>query len=287
MATKNCDGVACGEMIKKGSIPADRIDRESFIEWLIRLINSGHFTEVICNLDCNQWVPTGNYQCVLDANGNPTGEKLVEMQNSHTGVTQYIPGGTDLELCPANSVVILNPDYVVMTYKWNASAGEDLDSATAIVGSGLSSIDGKTIGWRMSGNSDTGLQQYMHWAGDQLQEGVETVMLDMRELRDSYDQVNQEFNVQLYANWYGQKGTGNVTLEVTAYRGGTMRIEGTEYVNDGGELIIDSAPVNVQVSTQGKNNYTNYATLYSHVGYVNYRKINPTEKEFEITVGAT
>jgi hypothetical protein len=279
-----CDGFVCGTNIKKGSIPSDVFNREELKEWLINHIRAGSFTTAICGINCvGSWFFTGNHECMLDENGNYTGFKKVEMINAATGETKWVDGGEDLELCTP-PVVVNNPDYVVMRYFWTGADGDDLDSATLALGSGLAVLDGKVMGWNMPNNSDSGLSNYMRWGGDNMSSGQETVMLDLVKLRDEYENVNENFNVELYANWYERKLAGHAVIQVTAYKGGVMGKSGTQWVNIGGETLIDSVPVNINVSASGKMNYVNWQNAYSHVGRVNYRKINPANEEFEITI---
>jgi hypothetical protein len=271
----------------KGSIPSDVFDREELKQWLISHIRAGSFTAAICGTDCgdNDWVFTGNYECMTDSHGDHTGYKIVEMVNPVTGATKWVAGGEDLELCTP-PVVVNNPDYVVMRYFWTELDGQDLDSATMAQGSGLAAIDGKVTGWNMPNAGDTALANYMRWGGDNMASGQETVMLNLVKMREQYSAVSENFNIELYANWFEQKLNGHAVIQVTAYRGGVMAKSGTQWVNIGGTTLIDSVPVNVSVAAAGKSNYVNWLAAYSHIGRVNYRKINQAEEEFEIAVSA-
>jgi hypothetical protein len=281
--TAPCDGWVCGDTLKKGSIPGSAFDREKLKIWLLEHIRRGTFTQELCGIDCGQWIPTGNVRCQIDTFGHLTGTKEIEMQHQPSGALKWVAAGVDLALCPVE-VVIENPDYVLMTCHWEPGAGVDLDSAIMVAGSGLTDMDGLSIGWRMNGNSNPALSEYMKWGGDNMQSGAETVLLDLARLRSVYAQLNPLFYVELYANWYGSVGNGYATISVSAWRGGTMRREGTVFVNDGGTLMLDSAPLTVHVAASGENSWQNHQTLYSHVGYVEYRKTNIQNQEFKISI---
>jgi hypothetical protein len=181
-------------------------------------------------------------------------------------------------------VVVENPDYVVMRYFWTDADGEDLDSATRALGSGIAAMDGKVTGWRMADVGDAALESYICWGGDNMFSGQETVMLDLRALRAQYGQVASSFNVELFANWYKSKLSGNAEIWVTAYQGGTMRKTGTLWVNDGGVMILDSGKVKVKVTSSGQTAYASWLSSYTKIGYVNYRKVNEGNQEFVISI---
>jgi hypothetical protein len=258
---EGCQGWVCGTNFIKGSIPASVFDYEQFVEWLINRIREGAFTQVICE------------RCGVEA---PPDD--------------------------GNTVVIENPDYIVMTYRWTTANGQDLDAATTIVGSGVGSIDGAVMGWRMP-NSSTGtapnyvynntepnpdsvIKQYMQWAGDNMQNGVEEIMLDLTKLRTQYGQVNSTFNIELYGNWFESKGNGLAVLEIWAYKGGTMTLDlaNHKFINTGGTTLVAGDLVNVIVNATGKMNWQTWASNYSHVGYVKFEKSDVSQQAFTITI---
>ena len=75
----------------------------------------------------------------------------------------------------------------------------------------------------------------------------------------------------IYGNWYGSKGRGNIVVSFTAYLGGEMIKQGFNFINEGGEEVYsDSKTINV--SAQGETNYQNIKALYTKMGTMVYNK---------------
>jgi hypothetical protein len=52
MAGRQCDGVICGDSVKKGSIPSDRLDAGDFVEFIRDILGESEVQKAICELDC-------------------------------------------------------------------------------------------------------------------------------------------------------------------------------------------------------------------------------------------
>jgi hypothetical protein len=115
-------------------------------------------------------------------------------------------------------------DYLVITYQFNASGGRDLDTRTEI----FSPRPAGPLGYCSRGNSGGSLLQ---WSGDNTGSGVESCMIDLTNFGPA-----DEIKVNCSAFWYGQKKSGKMSLDIRAYKGGTMELISNRYqfVNRGG-----------------------------------------------------
>ena len=93
----------------------------------------------------------------------------------------------------------------------------------------------------------------------------------------------KSFYIDIYGFWYGSKNNGNVTIEMTAYKGGTVSL-GTEdnaykwVVNGGENVLTTTLPTNVNAfanyspsSVSIRTQYCkHYKDSYTKIGRVTY-----------------
>ena len=107
--------------------------------------------------------------------------------------------------------------------------------------------------------------------GDNLNHGKESVLIDMNRASKKINNSEYTINALVYGNWYGERKSGNVTVEVSAYIGGYMEKDGFDFVNIEGKTVFkDSIKINVRNS--GENNYLNIKQLYKKIAEVVYNK---------------
>lgn len=112
---------------------------------------------------------------------------------------------------------------IQLRFIWTKADGSDLDTGTnitnapgipsAIVGYGYVPSEGNT-------------QPYLYWGGDNVASGAECVMVDIKSIQDFYEDtpnsIPEQLIIQLRGNWYSSRRNGIVTVECTAYKGGTI-----------------------------------------------------------------
>lgn len=176
-----------------------------------------------------------------------------------------------------NVIIIPEFDYLVFRYFWGTEDGRDLDTSTGYINTGITFTDGKTldelpVGWNMAGNYNTNAQSYLMFAGDNTQSGNECVYITMNTLVTHYDTLPDIVNIDVYANWFGSRLTGNCEFELTAYKGGAMAQDGYNYNNIGGvEVLITRTKINIAAS--GTGNAGDYKNKYSKIGQIQYNKL--------------
>ena len=85
------------------------------------------------------------------------------------------------------------------------------------------------------------------------------------------DESEPNINADIYGNWYGNRGRGNVVVSFTAYLGGEMVKQGFNFINEGGEEVY-SGSITTNVSAHGETNYQNIKGLYTKMGTMVYNK---------------
>lgn len=176
--------------------------------------------------------------------------------------------------------IIKIPDFnfLVYRYEWTEADGQDLDTATELVNTGLrddsgTSIDGLAVGWNMNGTGNTEVVKYLKYAGDNQASGEECTFIDMLALcsEENLPNLPDKIYVDIYANWYNTKRNGNMTFVIKAYKGGVMVQQEKNFVNEGGEEVF-SGRQNKFVNAFCNTNYKNHKTDYTYVCRVTYNK---------------
>lgn len=186
-----------------------------------------------------------------------------------------------IDVTQAKNIIKIPPfDYLTFRYFWGTEDGRDLDTSTGYVNTGIVFSDGKKldelpVGWAMAGNYNTNAQSYLMFAGDNTGSGNECVYITMNTLSTHYDELPDIVEIDVYANWFGERKNGNTTFQLTAYEGGAMVQNGYNFENVGGrEIMITQATVNVR--TQGTGMSGDYKNKYYKIGTIYYDKTKRT-----------
>jgi len=141
---------------------------------------------------------------------------------------------TEFQECCCGTV--FDADFIVITYNFVAAGGIDLDTRTSIT----APITRGPLGWCKS-NDDAPL----YWGDDNTGYGVESCYIDLTHA----DLVSQTYvEVLCQAWWYGTKQSGDMSLDIKAYLGGTISQVGYGFVNTGGtETANISSAYNVSL----------------------------------------
>lgn len=102
----------------------------------------------------------------------------------------------------------LPADYILITYQFEASGGRDLDTRTSVIEPYVSDI----LGYCKSSNTSG-----IVWSGDNTGYGVESVYIDLNSFSS-----NEQIKVLCKAFWFSKRNSGDMSLDVRAYKGGTM-----------------------------------------------------------------
>lgn len=181
-------------------------------------------------------------------------------------------------------------DNIILRYNWAEDGGQDLVTMTVINNTGLTidnkEVDGYNVGYG-SGNDDSNF--VLVHGGNNTIGGDETCLIRMGDICTEENLLAMKenhkivFNIDMYGLWYSSKNSGNVTIEMTAYKGGMVFLGGEEdklkwIVNGGENVFTKTLPANVNAfvnctpdSVGIPDQYSkNYKILYTKIGSIRY-----------------
>jgi hypothetical protein len=136
-----------------------------------------------------------------------------------TIVSVLPPGNSD------TTVYNFPADYLIITYQFDERGGQDLDTRTEMI----SPVRSGPFGYGFSQNSSS--DSYILWSGDNTGSGVESCLIDLTQLDGNANAI-----IGCAANWFRaeKRLSGNMSLDVRAYEGGSMGKNGYQFYNSGG-----------------------------------------------------
>ena len=158
---------------------------------------------------------------------------------------------------------------------------------TVINGTGLTinnkKVDDYNVGY---GSGNTNSNFVLAYGGDNTKSGDETCLIRMGDICSEENLLTMKTNgvklfyIDIYGLWFWSKNNGNVTIEMTAYKGGTVSL-GTEdnefqwVVYDGKNVLTTTLPTNVNAfvnsSVNLKTQYCkHYKDSYTKIGRITY-----------------
>lgn len=113
---------------------------------------------------------------------------------------------------------------IQLRFIWTKADGSDFDTGTNITNA--PGVTNNIVGYGY-GPSEGNTQPYLYWGGDNAASGAECVMVDIKSIQDFYTNssnltIPEQLVIQLRGNWYSTRLNGIVTVECTAYKGGTI-----------------------------------------------------------------
>lgn len=188
------------------------------------------------------------------------------------------------------TIVLPDFDNLILRYNWTADDGRDFDTMTVINGTGLTinnkKVDDYNVGYG-SGNTNSNFV-LMH-GGDNRISGDETCLIRMGDICSEENLLTMKTNgvksfyIDIYGLWYDSKNKGNITIEMTAYKGGTVSL-GTgdnafKWIVNGGEKVLTTTlSTNVNAFVNCSSNSASirpqycrhYKDSYTKIGRVTY-----------------
>jgi hypothetical protein len=113
-------------------------------------------------------------------------------------------------------------DYIIITYYFDATGGRDLDTRTQII----NPVQTNIVGFCEPNDADP----YLFWGGDNTGYGLESCYVDLTKFSE-----NSVVEIKCGANWFGERASGNMRLQIITYKGGTIQQEGFAFINVGGQ----------------------------------------------------
>jgi hypothetical protein len=188
-------------------------------------------------------------------------------------LTYHVASATVTYTTNTGQVDIPDFDFMTVRYHWNDGAGSDLDILVGFENN-QTPYDGTYVGFGQPNPTvpqDAAPQAgaYLWWGSDNNSaSGYEGVLIGMKKFADDFPASPDEIEVGLYAVWYGTPLTGDFTVELVTYKGGTMGLSGTEFTNSGGAQVSAHT---INANTQISNHLHTPGNAYK-VGSVKYTK---------------
>lgn len=217
----------------------------------------------------------------------------VDIRETSLVLTQEVSGKKlTINITQMGDTTIVLPDFnnLILRYNWTDDDGRDFDTMTVINGTGLTinnkKVDDYNVGYG-SGNTDSNF--VLVHGGDNTRSGDETCLIRMGDicteenLRAMKANGVKSFYIDIYGLWYDSKNNGNVTIEMTAYEGGTVSLGMGDNrfkwdVEGGIKVLAKTLSMNVnafansgQTSINIKPQYSkHYKESYTWIGRVTY-----------------
>lgn len=185
--------------------------------------------DIIENINIT-YVNNGIYNLSFDITQNDD----VDVRDASIVLTQETSGNKlTINISQMGDKTIVLPDFdnLILRYNWTDEDGNDFDTMTVINGTGLTinnkKVDDYNVGYG-SGNTDSNF--VLVHGGNNSRSGDETCLIRMGDicteenLRAMKANGVKSFYIDIYGLWYDSKNNGNVTIEMTAYKGGTVSL---------------------------------------------------------------
>lgn len=209
------------------------------------------------------------------------GAKGSYVENDLGNIIRFVynaPTDTLTYTLPDEPIVISHDfDFMAVRYNWLQDSGSDLDILVGFENNGTP-FDAQYVGYgqptlTIPGSVVPQSDAYLWWAADNTSAtGYECVLIGMQKFTAAFPSSPNIVEAGLYAVWYGTPISGDFSVELVTYKGGTMVINGTNFINQGGVQISSDT---VQVSTKINSSSHKPATSYK-VGVVRYDKTTKT-----------
>ncbi|MDB4922067.1 hypothetical protein [Mucilaginibacter sp.] len=167
-------------------------------------------------------------------------------------------------------------DFMTVKYAWD-HGGTDLDIMVGFENNGTTD-DFIYVGYgqpnaTVPANTVPQTDAYLWWGSDNTTiAGNENVLIGINQFVAGHGGLPDVVEVGLYAVWFGQPATGDFTVQLVTYKGGTMSQSGTDFVNTGGTQV---SSVTINANTQIHNSLSTPANAYK-VGTLKYTRSTAT-----------
>nr|WP_284696980.1 hypothetical protein [Bacteroides fragilis] len=166
-------------------------------------------------------------------------------------------------------------DFFVVKFTW---VDNDVDIAVEFSGNDVSgngnnnsSYDKYPVGWNFTKSVRYNNQELLRWGGDATGGQGETAFFNAPVLEGDVNSP-RKIKLDVYATWYTNgRAPDKMTFTMSAYKGGTMVQNGTNFDNQGGETLYQQGHTVMITTTKGKETYATGG--YTKVATITYDRI--------------
>lgn len=150
-------------------------------------------------------------------------------------------------------------DFFVVKFTW---VNNDVDIAVEFSGNDVSgngnnnsSYDKYPVGWSFTNSVRYNNQELLRWGGDATGGQGETAFFNAPVLEGDVNSP-RKIKLDVYATWFTPgRAPDKMTFTMSAYKGGTMVQNGTNFDNQGGETLYQQGHTVMITTTKGKETY--------------------------------
>lgn len=166
-------------------------------------------------------------------------------------------------------------DFFVVKFTW---VNNDVDIAVEFSGNDVSgngnnnsSYDKYPVGWSFINSVRYNNQELLRWGGDATGGQGETAFFNAPVLEGDVNSP-RKIKLDVYATWFTPgRAPDKMTFTMSAYKGGTMVQNGTNFDNQGGETLYQQGHTVMITTTKGKETYATGG--YTKVATITYDRI--------------
>lgn len=166
-------------------------------------------------------------------------------------------------------------DFFVVKFTW---VNNDVDIAVEFSGNDVSgngnnnsSYDKYPVGWSFTNSVRYNNQELLRWGGDATGGQGETAFFNAPVLEGDVNSP-RKIKLDVYATWFTfGRAPDKMTFTMSAYKGGTMVQNGTNFDNQGGETLYQQGHTVMITTTKGKETYATGG--YTKVATITYDRI--------------
>lgn len=166
-------------------------------------------------------------------------------------------------------------DFFVVKFTW---VNNDVDIAVEFSGNDVSgngnnnsSYDKYPVGWSFTNSVRYNNQELLRWGGDATGGQGETAFFNAPVLEGDVNSP-RKIKLDVYATWFTPgRAPDKMTFTMSAYKGGTMVQNGTNFDNQGGEILYQQGHTVMITTTKGKETYATGG--YTKVATITYDRI--------------
>lgn len=166
-------------------------------------------------------------------------------------------------------------DFFVVKFTW---VNNDVDIAVEFSGNDVSgngnnnsSYDKYPVGWSFTNSVWYNNQELLRWGGDATGGQGETAFFNAPVLEGDVNSP-RKIKLDVYATWFTpDRAPDKMTFTMSAYKGGTMVQNGTNFDNQGGETLYQQGHTVMITTTKGKETYATGG--YTKVATITYDRI--------------
>ncbi|UVS30030.1 hypothetical protein NXW36_00935 [Bacteroides fragilis] len=166
-------------------------------------------------------------------------------------------------------------DFFVVKFTW---VNNDVDIAVEFSGNDVSgngnnnsSYDKYPVGWSFTNSVWYNNQELLRWGGDATGGQGETAFFNAPVLEGDVNSP-RKIKLDVYATWFTSgRAPDKMTFTMSAYKGGTMVQNGTNFDNQGGETLYQQGHTVMITTTKGKETYATGG--YTKVATITYDRI--------------